>query len=502
MVAQAAEPYYRDDPWNVPVPVQPGGFLALHAAHAELDVCTDLAAIRPYDVPHDPQADELLYADMQVGPGENVVLRLGSGRSGFCRGKYLKGVGRTQLAGNWVDANDSYHSTGHMFASSAIREYVVSSYLLAKGAQHLIVPCEGILVRKLDRELKVGIELFESKQSCSLPQADRHLQAISVKPANFARYSNINWLLGCVGPSPDGIAAMAYLLQAYSQGPNYPRPTMDECTPSSVVGALADAVQRGLDAFMAYFRLGVYWGSYYNNFAIDGRFLDLEVPIIYGAPFVGCFAHHRKPEIERDPSNDAFVAVGVEVFDYVAHVLGCIDSMISRLAFLADMSRESSTSEFLRALINELKSVFSPSHPLRDRGVLCNLVIGLLKEAGASPRKIRRYVESEYDECFSFEQQSKLTTNLRRKPGHTARPEPIIYSTAYEAIDLCDGAPTLQADEESEYVNNLISHLDSLVDPEQLLAELADLDGNLQQNIKPAPEDAFRTLDITSVEKE
>src|SRR3954467_2453467 len=128
-------------PWNVPVRVEAASFVPLYAVHAELNVRT--ASSPAFDSRVQPRArHELLYADLQTPLYSHVSGRLGSGRSGFYRGWYLKGIGPTPLAANW-NRGDHLHSSGHLAASAAIREYIASLYVARQGSADTIVPCDG-----------------------------------------------------------------------------------------------------------------------------------------------------------------------------------------------------------------------------------------------------------------------------------------------------------------------------------------------------------------------
>src|SRR4051812_4657640 len=176
-------------PWNVPVRVEAASFVPRYAVHAELNVRT--ASSRAFDSQVQPCASHgLLYSDLQTVLYSHVAGRLGSGRSGFYRGWYLKGIGRTPLAANW-NRGDHLHSSGHLAASAAIREYVASLYLAEQGCADTIVPCEGVLFAELSRELRhYRSNLYGAMPDDLVPPVDRYLQAISVKPGAFARQSN------------------------------------------------------------------------------------------------------------------------------------------------------------------------------------------------------------------------------------------------------------------------------------------------------------------------
>ena len=138
----------------MPVPVRRSDFVALRRRHDPLNVEVDLGAIEAFSTTaRRLPPEDLLYCDLQAGPDAHR-LRLGSGRSGFYRGWYLKGIGRTPLAGNWNLPAERLHNSGALLASAAIRERVASLYLEAAGAGGSIVPCEGLLIRPLPRALR------------------------------------------------------------------------------------------------------------------------------------------------------------------------------------------------------------------------------------------------------------------------------------------------------------------------------------------------------------
>src|SRR5207253_8630395 len=59
--------------------------------------------------------------------------------------------------------------------------------------------------------------------------------------------------------------------------------------PASIARAMDGAFRRGLANFQRYERAGLFWIYTHNNFTLDGRFVDLETPMFFGAPFVGIF---------------------------------------------------------------------------------------------------------------------------------------------------------------------------------------------------------------------
>src|SRR5437868_2616798 len=95
-------------PWLIPTPVVPMDYASLHRRHRAFAVETDLSAIGAFGA---PAAEDLLFTDLQTNLDTNAERRLGSGRAGFYRGGYLKGIGRTQLAANFCRPGDAYHAS-------------------------------------------------------------------------------------------------------------------------------------------------------------------------------------------------------------------------------------------------------------------------------------------------------------------------------------------------------------------------------------------------------
>src|SRR5688572_30537518 len=184
---------YTRLPFVCPVPVREVPMVSLHREHAELAVRTDLEAVGGHGRT-DREPVQLLFADFQLAAWSNSVRRLGAGRAGFYRGHYLKGIGRTPLAANWNDPEHFYHASGHLFPTAAVREYLTTVYMEARGLSRRLVPCTGLLLSKLEPTLEQQLATALGEGLRHLAPIDRALQAVSVKPAGFARASNFLWL--------------------------------------------------------------------------------------------------------------------------------------------------------------------------------------------------------------------------------------------------------------------------------------------------------------------
>src|SRR5215471_6535866 len=137
-------------PWMVPVPVRASNFVPLYPEHADYNVEVSLADIAPFGSTLQPLSyDDFLLCDLQSNPDITVRGRLGSGRAGVYRKRYVKGVGRTLLAGNWGNDQDAIRHHGMLTGTGAVREFLVSHYVAAQGAEGTINPCVGVLFKAI-----------------------------------------------------------------------------------------------------------------------------------------------------------------------------------------------------------------------------------------------------------------------------------------------------------------------------------------------------------------
>lgn len=389
-------------PWNVPVRVEAASFVPLYAVHAELNVRT--ASSRAFDSQVQPCAShELLYADLQTPLYSHVSGRLGSGRSGFYRGWYLKGIGRTPLAANW-NRGDHLHSSGHLTASAAIREYIASLYVAQQGGADTIVPCDGVLLAELSPELRhYRSNLYGVMSDDLVPPVDRHLQAITVKPGTFARQSNFVWLLHHLTPArvDDGNSSLATFcdLLATSLEPVPSASATATTTPEQLAGLLASAARATFERFRRWFEAGVWWASFGNNFTIDGRFLDLETPTLFGGPFIGYLAASESGAPRRPRRS---VVLGFEQLDFLAQTRAFCTELVRVLAALPPYF-EPIEREFGAALASEVQAqLLAPDELLGSRDLAHHRILEMLESAfgrlaGEDRVLIDRLVTAAYD---------------------------------------------------------------------------------------------------------
>ena len=358
----AAKPEGRLPAWLFPVPVRPSRFAADRPEFAQFNV--EVARDRLPAFAFAPAAEaEVLYYDLQTQLTGNSWGRLGSGRSGIYRGHYLKGVGRTPAAANWNEASDLYHGSGHLSVGSAIRERTITAFLEARGLGTTIVPCRTVLVGRLTPAERRAVRQGESSSRAHFTAADAELLALTVKPADFARMSNVVFALNHFEDSPARLGELFLDFEHFLHPPS--ERTDLEGSPAAIALALDRAFRRGLANFRAHAQAGLFWLYLDSNFTLDGRFLDLETPIYFGAPFVGTVTKGIGPEARTE-------LLGFEEFGLVRHWRAFLRWLRERLRFLAQPGmvsrREART--FLRELARELARAFPAGHLLFDDAAL------------------------------------------------------------------------------------------------------------------------------------
>lgn len=239
-----------DTPWLFPVPARPSRFTAGDPRFCHLNV--EVGPVSPYGF--DPVETSLLHYDYQTLLDHNAPGRLGAGRAGIHAGYYLKGIGRTPAAANWNDSGDRYHATGHLSPSSALRERLITLVLLQEGLGDSIVPCEEIRFGSLTPDEQDFVATGASSSRPERP-ADLHLMALSAKPANFNRFSNIVWALNHHSSSPAGLGRLFLALERAFASPGDTTPMEGE--PSDIARRMDQSFHRGLQNFAAYARIGL-----------------------------------------------------------------------------------------------------------------------------------------------------------------------------------------------------------------------------------------------------
>jgi hypothetical protein len=411
-------------PWNVPTPLAPAeGYASIPTGYEHLAQETHPAAASSFEVPARKE-EQVLWSDLQ-DPLFGSWKHIGSGRSGFFANKYLKGIGRTALATNWARGEDAYHASGHLFASGGIREYLISVYLEAVGLGDRIVPCEAVLLRRLPEALKRGLQAhYASASGPAILPIDLELQAISVKPAGFARMSNLVWFANRLRLYADDAPACAWFAQEYAL-PEGARNEESKRTPDSVAAALEGAVDRTLDAFAEFFRHGVYWGSVANNFTLDGRFLDLELPTLVGRPYFGgveCAEHAT--------NGQSAMGLALNTGDFIEAV-GYLRRGVQRLqhalrVHLQD-GRSTPNHGLVRDVVNALERRLS-RHALFDDQAMLDRLESMFEGVLHKPSSLRQILEGEYRSWLEGIPYELPDLGLARAPLAIARTESMVES--------------------------------------------------------------------------
>lgn len=267
-------------PWTVELPVKKSQFKPLLSKHIAFNVEADLSAISGYNYKKTTSKAPTIHSDFQSDPMVETFPRLGAGRAGYFRDHYLKGIGRTLLTANWNWADDTLHHSGHLRACAAIRELLVSDYLKAKGLDRIIVQCEGILIKHLDRKLAGFYKVVTQGKQRLVKPVDLKFQGLSLKRAAFARYSNFCWLVDNRTARPESVRLFMKYFEFYLN-------PQAKGTGGSLTEKLEHSIAQLNSNFQSCLEIGLNWNAFHNNFSMDGRFVDIEGPLILGGPFIG-----------------------------------------------------------------------------------------------------------------------------------------------------------------------------------------------------------------------
>jgi len=352
-------------PWQFPVPVRRSRFVAIDDKFAPLNVEVALGDLEPFGLGAKTHDEVLLY-DAQTQLDGSWPGRLGAGRAGLYRGHYLKGVGRTPAAGNWNNPRERYHSSGHMAPASAANERLVSAVAKRLRFARAIVPCVGLLAANLTPAEQRAVSAGKTSSAPARFPADGRVMAMSAKRGGFSRMSNIVFALDHFPPQPEHVA---HLLLAFERALGVHRPSG---APDDLAAAMDAACERGLAGFDAFARGGLAWLYLQNNFTLDGRFVDLELPFYLGVPVAGIAVRKTR----------AF-ALGFEGFSYVAAWRVFVRYLDMRLAMLDSplVTGAAHVRAFVRQVRRSILRRFRSSHWLFDDAALRERAVSVLAAA-------------------------------------------------------------------------------------------------------------------------
>ncbi len=231
---------------------------------------------------------DIAFCDLQRGIGATLEKSLGSGRSCFYKNLYFKGIGRTPLVKSWVDPEDILHSNGLLLTSGAIREVAFS--LFVKRISHCINPVRSLsLTRGTNYSRKVVNNLYLSS-GIDPDKIESNYIAQTIKQGNFIRFSNIRWLIGNLGTyfvNQNDLETLEFLISCIDHGlqknSHDSLVIKSQRSPRLIFKELFEGVITAIKNVVELNTSGVKLGSLGNNFALDGRFIDLEVPVFVGS---------------------------------------------------------------------------------------------------------------------------------------------------------------------------------------------------------------------------
>jgi len=451
----------------VPVPVRAAAYASLLPEHRELGVEVDLAAIAPFAIQQHPP-ESLLFADMQTPAWGGPNLRLGSGRSGFYRGHYLKGVGRTQLAANWSMSSDWYHGTGHQFPTSAVRELLATEYLQSRGLGESIVPCTGLLLKPIEPRLREDLQRALGPSFARLAPIDRELQAISIKPAGFLRLSNLLWALTRAYGRAREWELLSLWMERYARNEQV---APSACSPETIAAALSQAATRAIASFIRYFAVGVGFQSIWNNMTLDGRFLDLEVPFFACRPFFGGVEPFDLTAHGRDDDPPSLLA-GTEGIEAAFELRVGLTQLAQRVRSLHELPIQFHPLEraFMRELATQIGAVANDERVFGQEAVLGPIAAQLAAQPHA-PADLARILAACWDQRQQAYFQPKLEdVVLERTPLTLHRIEPLVS----EALWLPPGAYRASDWDDAELINGCIRTVEQQADVDRALVAIAE----------------------------
>ena len=476
--------WYVNAPWIVASPLKPSRFVAQRAEHAKFNVQTDPAAIAAFGGMRErADLDALLFSDLQTQTGFHEYGRLGSGRTGYYRGAYLKGIGRTPLAANWWRFGDRFHATGHLSASGGARELIVSRYFIAKGKGDLINPCQGLLVAELEPELKDARTWRRWSPDECLP-CDLALQSISVKEGRFARFSNVTWHLNHLSIAKDENDLIRFFRLLMNGLLPFEPVDVDTLVPSRIARTVKETVERTIGHYREYFRLGINWLMPYNNFTMDGRFCDLDVPLFSGPGYVGAAINVEQwpagSTEARAPDNLDFGSIfGLNVIAYLHQMRIVLRGLAAALDGLVDADFHTSDVErdFMAGVVGALAEAMPKEHVLWSGEACAAMVKGWIDEECEIDAARRPAIDALVDHAIALRLDHATMigktfgvekVDLRcARAGASPNLTPSFYAVRGSRVRK-------DRLEEAQFLNDRVAELDAITDRDAFLAKCAD----------------------------
>lgn len=474
----------QDFPWNMPVPVKSSTFQSLFPKHKEFNIEVNLSGISPFSYDLKPRKPkDLLYVDCQTNLDVNIDKRLGSGRSGFFLDKYVKGIGRTLLAANWNTDKDLYHSNGALLSSAAVREYLISCYVNSLGKGHLINPCEGILLRKIPYEKgNLPFNIFKGNlkrhgvKRHQFASIDCKFQAISIKQGNFCRFSNIVWWLNNYPQysQDEKESSLGHFFEVlYRSLSGFNDRSTKGIRAEDIAQSLGDTFEITIEFFMQTWASGIDWGSYHNNFTIDGRYLDLETPNVFPFPLFGIISNtFGAKKIESKLTCTNFENFNCfRVLLYVKQARLFVHFLNKQLGFMATHGLCNDKERFFIQDFLESLNALLKNHPLTSPEALYEIifenVIQTLELSGRQPviSKIVEGAISALSANRKHRNKKKISLHLVKIPD-LANAEPCMSPSLYVPDFI--GEQQMRISQRAVDYNRYVKLADSMTDIDDL----------------------------------
>ena len=303
-----------------------------------------------------------------------------------------------------------------------------------------------------------------------LSPIDRVLQAITVKPAGFVRWSNVLWQVEHALPSIESFIEIVEALSSADRARSA-RPSDGNLSARALADIIARRVESGFEAFAAYFRAGIYWGSFSNNMTLGGQFLDLEVPIFFGEPFVGVVPvmPGRRPPTQEHAAESPLI--GVETLYYVAQTRAALARLVPGLARLAARSGSDAAVTFAKQLEEALHEALPPEHLLWNDGALRERLLVLLGESKYAPAELGTWLDGAIAENLGGA--PRRPVDVCQQTVELANPEPMCSISCWTARTAPGVSSQGCAAERRTLVYDVFEQLVRITDPDRVLAELA-----------------------------
>jgi len=205
----------------------------------------------------------------------------------------------------WASEDNLLHSNGLLYPSGALREFIFSIFL-GEQASQLINPVSNFFLMEGTPYSKQVAEKLYAQFDTVPGHLDHAFTSQTVKSGDFIRFSNIRYIYNLMGTrfdAPGDAIALAELLAAIKHGlhrkPHDAEVIIEPSDLNEIIEGIYAAAIQSIKNVIAINMLGVKLGSLGNNFSLDGRFIDLEVPVFTGESMLTTHMAHDQFSISE-----------------------------------------------------------------------------------------------------------------------------------------------------------------------------------------------------------